>query len=41
MSLRRYLFDHLKGIDLDTFGDALQHIIAAADNRTTVPSSNA
>jgi DNA-binding MarR family transcriptional regulator len=41
ISLRRYLFDHLKGIDLDTFGDALQHIIAAADNRTTVPSSNA
>jgi len=41
ISLRRYLFGHLKGIDLDTFGDALQHIIAAADNRTTVPSSNA
>jgi DNA-binding MarR family transcriptional regulator len=40
ISLRRYLFDHLEGIDLDAFGDALQHIIAAADNRTTVPSSS-
>jgi DNA-binding MarR family transcriptional regulator len=39
-SLRRYLFDHLEGIDLDVFGDALQRIIAAADNRTTVPSSS-
>jgi DNA-binding MarR family transcriptional regulator len=38
-SLRRYLFDHLEGIDLDAFGDALQRIIAAADHRTTVPSS--
>ena len=38
-SLRRYLFDHLKGIDLDVFADALQDIIAAADRRTTVPSS--
>lgn len=37
-SLRRYLFDHLDGIDLDAFGDALQRIIAAADHRTTVPS---
>lgn len=38
VSLRRYLFDNLKGIDLDAFGDALQRIIAAADRRTTVPS---
>ena len=37
-SLRRYLFDHLDGIDLDAFGDALQRITAAADRRTTVPS---
>jgi hypothetical protein len=36
ISLRRYLFNHLECIDLD----ALQHIIAAADNRTTVPSSS-
>jgi DNA-binding MarR family transcriptional regulator len=36
-SLRRYLFDHLEGIDLDAFGDALQRITAAADHRTTVP----
>jgi hypothetical protein len=35
-SLRRYLFDHLEGIDLDAFGDALQPI-TAADHRTTVP----
>jgi DNA-binding MarR family transcriptional regulator len=34
VSLRRYLFDHLDGIDLD----ALQRITAAADHRTTVPS---
>jgi DNA-binding MarR family transcriptional regulator len=40
ISLRRYLFDHLEGIDLDDFGDALQRIIAAADDRTTVPSPN-
>jgi DNA-binding MarR family transcriptional regulator len=38
ISLRRYLFDHLEGIDLDAFGDALERIIAAADHRTTVPS---
>ena len=38
VSLRRYLFDNLTGIDLDAFGDALQRIIAAADRRTTVPS---
>jgi DNA-binding MarR family transcriptional regulator len=38
VSLRRYLFDNLEGIDLDAFGDALQRIIAAADRRTTVPS---
>jgi DNA-binding MarR family transcriptional regulator len=40
ISLRRYLFDHLEGIDLDDFGDALQRIIAAADDRTTAPSPN-
>ncbi len=40
ISLRRYLFDQLGGIDLDALGDALQRITAAADNRTTVPSSN-
>ncbi len=40
ISLRRYLFDNLEGIDLDVFGDALQRIIAAADHRTTVPSSS-
>ncbi|HKI40030.1 MAG TPA: MarR family transcriptional regulator, partial [Mycobacterium sp.] len=28
-SLRRYLFDHLEGIDLDALGDALQRITAA------------
>ncbi|HSS24631.1 MAG TPA: MarR family transcriptional regulator, partial [Mycobacterium sp.] len=39
ISMRRYLFDNLKGIDLDAFGDALQRIIAAADRRTTVPTS--
>jgi DNA-binding MarR family transcriptional regulator len=38
VSLRRYLFDNLKGIDLDAFGDALKRIITAADRRTTVPS---
>jgi DNA-binding MarR family transcriptional regulator len=38
VSLRRYLFDNLDGIDLDAFGDALQRIIATADRRTTVPS---
>lgn len=38
ISLRRYLFDHLDGIDLDAFADALQRITAAADHRTTVPS---
>jgi DNA-binding MarR family transcriptional regulator len=38
VSLRRYLFDNLDGIDLDAFGDALQRIIASADRRTTVPS---
>ena len=37
ISLRRYLFDHLEGIDLDALGDALQRIAAAADHRTTVP----
>ena len=37
-TLRRYFFDHLDGINLDAFGDALHHIIAAADHRTTVPS---
>ena len=37
-SLRRYLFDQLEGIDLEAFGDALQRISAAADQRTTVPS---
>src|SRR6201997_3682380 len=31
VSLRRYLFDNLKGIDLDAFGDALKRIIATAD----------
>jgi DNA-binding MarR family transcriptional regulator len=31
VSLRRYLFDNLKGIDLDAFGEALQRIIAAAE----------
>jgi DNA-binding MarR family transcriptional regulator len=40
VSLRRYLFDHLEGIDLDALGDALQRITATADNRTTVPSQN-
>jgi DNA-binding MarR family transcriptional regulator len=39
LSLRRYLFDNLEGIDLVAFGDALQRISAAADHRTTVPSS--
>src|SRR5271157_1062327 len=38
ISLRRYLFDHLEGVDLDALGDALQRITAAADHRTTVPS---
>jgi DNA-binding MarR family transcriptional regulator len=38
LSLRRYLFDHLDGIDLDALGDALQRITAGADNRTSVPS---
>jgi DNA-binding MarR family transcriptional regulator len=38
VSLRRYLFDNLEGIDLDAFGEALQRIIAVADHRTTVPS---
>jgi DNA-binding MarR family transcriptional regulator len=38
VSLRRYFFDQLEGIDLDALGDALQRITAAADNRTTVPS---
>ena len=38
VSLRRYLFDNLEGIDLDAFGDALKRIIATADRRTTVPS---
>ena len=37
ISLRRYLFDHLEGIDLDALGDALRRITAAADHRTTVP----
>jgi DNA-binding MarR family transcriptional regulator len=37
ISLRRYLFDNLTGIDLDAFGEALQRIIAAADRRTTAP----
>lgn len=41
ISLRRYLFDHLEGIDLDALGDALQRITAAADHRTTVPSPTA
>jgi DNA-binding MarR family transcriptional regulator len=40
ISVRRYLFDQLEGIDLDTFGDALQRIVVAADRRTTVPSSS-
>ena len=39
VSLRRYLFDQLGDIDLDEFGDALHRITAAADRRTTVPSS--
>ena len=38
ISLRRYLFDQLEGIDLDALGDALQRITAVADHRTTVPS---
>jgi DNA-binding MarR family transcriptional regulator len=38
ISLRRYLFDQLEGIDLDVLGDALQRITVAADSRTTVPS---
>jgi DNA-binding MarR family transcriptional regulator len=37
-SLHRYFIDHLDGIDLETLSDALHRIIAAADNRTTVPS---
>jgi DNA-binding MarR family transcriptional regulator len=37
-SLRRYLFDHLEGIDLDILAGALQRITAAANHRTTVPS---
>jgi DNA-binding MarR family transcriptional regulator len=40
ISLRRYLFDQLEGIDLDALGDALERITAVADHRTTVPSSN-
>ena len=40
ISLRRYLFDQLEGIDLDALGDALQRITAVADHRTTVPSPN-
>src|SRR5246127_2048722 len=40
ISLRRYLFDQLEGIDLDALGDALQRITAVADPRTTVPSPN-
>jgi DNA-binding MarR family transcriptional regulator len=40
ISLRRYLFDQLEGIDLDALGDALQRITAVADQRTTVPSPN-
>ena len=38
ISLRRYFFDQLEGIDLDALGDALQRITAVADHRTTVPS---
>ena len=38
LSLRRYLFDHLGGIDLDALGDALQRITAAAGHWTTAPS---
>jgi DNA-binding MarR family transcriptional regulator len=30
VSLRRYLFDHLDGIDLNALGDAFEHIAAAA-----------
>lgn len=41
LSLRRYFFDHLEGIDLDALGDALQRITAAAGHRTTVPSRTA
>ncbi len=37
VSLRRYFFDHLEGINLDALGDALQRITAAADHRTSVP----
>lgn len=40
VSLRRYLFDHLEGIDLDVLGDALRRITSAADHRTTVPSGS-
>jgi DNA-binding MarR family transcriptional regulator len=40
LSLRRYLFDHLEGIDLDVFADALQRITATADHRSTVPAQN-
>lgn len=36
-SLRRYLFDHLEGIDLDALGDALQRI-TAAEHSTSTPS---
>jgi DNA-binding MarR family transcriptional regulator len=39
ISLRRYLFDQLEGIDLDALGDALQRITAVADHRTTVPTT--
>jgi hypothetical protein len=35
------LFDQFDGVDLDTLGDALQRVTAAADNRTTVPSPTA
>src|ERR1700742_656460 len=40
-SLHRYFIDHLEGIDLEALSDALHRVIAAADNRTTVPSPGA
>jgi DNA-binding MarR family transcriptional regulator len=38
VSLRRYLFDHLDGIDLNALGDAFEHIaVAASGNAQAVP----
>lgn len=34
MGMRRYLLDHLEGVDLDALGGALQRIANAANGRT-------